>query len=433
VRRRFRSTRRAEQGASVPGHSVSGAGEKGEHDQPLIRSAGSVEKPPAAAPTKGGKGRAGPVTPPAWSEVGQIAAAVTAVVGVVTGLAVTGVLQKMERNHGTLFLLAVALVLAGAAAWLLPLVAPAWDRRIHWRKRRGARRALLLLAWLLVAGVLRGARLLAVLAFAAGVGCAVAAIVRAQADTERPAISANYDPKTGLLEATVAGSDLTANDRMVILVDGLSIDQTQAPKPASSQTGREQTVLIPSNLYTAFVGPDTSGNVSQAIHLAVPRRYDAVGLTAWTKGEQHCSYRQEVDQYLNDRGRAADQHTRPGCVVIYLPDSPDRPRLTLLPAPENADPSAVTVKLAAESARQPASYTLIAKLARRRLILTASEIDPAADASIDQSTTIRLPKGVISVCAAAAFGTLQLPAPGRCGQATEKRAVARLLIAHTGP
>jgi hypothetical protein len=407
---------------------VSEGGGEDRADQPVSGSAGPAKAKPAASPPVISGNEA-----PQWSQVGQVAAAVTAVVGVVTGLAVTGVLQKMQRNHGTLFMLAVALVLTAAAVWLVPMATAGWDARIRWRKRRRLWRPLFLGAWLLVAGIQRGARLLAVLAFAAGVGFAVAAILRTQADTERPAISANYDPKTGMLAATVAGSDLTANDRMVILVDGLTIDRAAVPQPASVETGRETTFLTPSNLYTAFVGPDTGGNVSQTINLAVPRHYDAVGVTAWTKDEQHCSYRQEVEQYLNGRGRAADQHTRPGCVVIYLPPSPDRPRLTLLLAPENADPTAVTIKLNAENARQSASYVLIAKLPRRRLILSQTEIDPAADASLGDTATVRLPKGVISICAAAAFGTLKESNPGRCGKATGRRAVTRLLIAHTSP
>jgi hypothetical protein len=52
-------------------------------------------------------------------ELTQISAALVAVVGVVTSLAVTGVLAAAQRNHGTILLIGFAAVVAAALIWLL--------------------------------------------------------------------------------------------------------------------------------------------------------------------------------------------------------------------------------------------------------------------------------------------------------------------------
>jgi hypothetical protein len=68
----------------------------------------------------------------ATPEVAQIAAAVTAVVTVFAGLAVTGALSNTQRNHGVYLFIAFALVLLGAVLWFTAVLIPA-NTEVSWR------------------------------------------------------------------------------------------------------------------------------------------------------------------------------------------------------------------------------------------------------------------------------------------------------------
>src|SRR2546423_10762004 len=63
-----------------------------------------------------------------WGDLTKIIAAGTAFVGLLSALAVAGIIGRFERNHGTLFILACALVLAGASLWVVAAVPKAQGR-----------------------------------------------------------------------------------------------------------------------------------------------------------------------------------------------------------------------------------------------------------------------------------------------------------------
>lgn len=56
---------------------------------------------------------------PAWETVAISAAAVSTVIGVLTALAVSGILGQAQRNHGVLLLTGFAFVIGAATVWFI--------------------------------------------------------------------------------------------------------------------------------------------------------------------------------------------------------------------------------------------------------------------------------------------------------------------------
>jgi hypothetical protein len=230
----------------------------------------------------------------------QIAAAVTAVVGVLTGLAVTGILAQAQRNHGVWLLAAFSAVLAGAVLWIAATLLPRHHRKaaheskhFAWLQR--------LWRWILRRQVLQT---VAILTFGIGLGFAINALILTQRDTERPSVSAAFNHKTRTLTAHASAHGLSTDDRLVVLVSGLT------PQPDNPTQLTED----PKSLYYAVIGPDQDGDITHDVSVSVPTRYDVVGVKAWT-GPKESECRTEDVIAI----KPLPQHTQAGCLLLRLP------------------------------------------------------------------------------------------------------------------
>jgi hypothetical protein len=221
------------------------------------------------------------------SDIAQAAAAATAVIGVVTSLAVTGVLGQAQRNHGNLLLVAFSIVLFAALWWTLAAVIP------------DTHPVLLSIG----AGV-----------FLIGLGFAIAAMIATQHDSERPSVSPDsYDSSKRVLKTTVKADGLAADKRIVVLAEGLIEKKTQRP----NGTPAFRLVPSPQPLYFAVIGPNSDGKVEHTARLVIPKRYQLVGVKAWTgKTETGCLINE------NPLTLSVAAHERDGCFVLRLPAQP---------------------------------------------------------------------------------------------------------------
>jgi hypothetical protein len=193
----------------------------------------------------------------------QVAAAVTAVVGIVTSLAVTGILAQAQRNHGVWLLAAFACVVAGAMLWLAvaTLHRPAALKKFAWLDKSVV-------------------QTVALVATAAGLMLAIWAMVLTQKDTERPSVSATFDRGTRILTASAEAHGLSSDERLVVLVTGL-VPKTTGRAGAKAKANVVFREATPS-LYYAVIGPDSGGEVTHAAQVSVPVQYKFVAVKAWT-------------------------------------------------------------------------------------------------------------------------------------------------------
>jgi hypothetical protein len=268
------------------------------------------------------------------TNVAQIAAAASAVVAVVTSLAVTGVLAKAQRDQGVKLVIAFGFVLLGAVLWLIATVMPAtpqegagskrWD---DWKARKWRKWVLfpwtgVLFLWSRWQPLSRQAKVQIVSGglFAVGLLIAIWALVSTQQDAERPAISASFHQKTSVLEATVTAVGLHASDRIEIRVDGL-MEKKKQEKRGRGPVDVYYLVADPRVLYQAVLGPDGDGKVSEAVTVQVPQRDRLVGIKAWTgKADVGCYF----GSYANavPEAHRVPQKYRDACVILRLIHSP---------------------------------------------------------------------------------------------------------------
>ncbi|HEY2372927.1 MAG TPA: hypothetical protein VGH82_10285 [Gaiellaceae bacterium] len=221
-------------------------------------------------------------------DLAQVAGPLTAVVGVITTLAVTGVLQRTQRDHGVWLLAGFACVLFAATIWLLATV---WSGKGE-----------------------RPLQSLAAAIFAVGLGFAVVAVIQTQQEAERPSVSADFNPATGALTASVNADGLPPTQRIVIRVDGLNY----------GDSGK----VSASNLYFGVLGANPDGVVSEPVHVTVPAgQYDAIGVKAWTGADEECSYASETTATIRPSGKTVGQRRRPGCIILTIPPRPASPTL----------------------------------------------------------------------------------------------------------
>lgn len=197
------------------------------------------------------------------SAIVQVVAAVSAVLAVVTGLAVTGVLAEAQRNNGAWLLGAFAGVLLGATLWLLGVSAgagasksgPASNSALEWWP---------VWAWLgrLWHWFYRPDLLqpLGLVAVAIALGFAIYALIRTQSDFERPDVAASFSQANNVLTADVTDHGLNSEDRLAIRISAVAMK----PKENFPTEG--------SPLYLAEIGPDASGDLDQKIDVRVPKR-----------------------------------------------------------------------------------------------------------------------------------------------------------------
>jgi catechol 2,3-dioxygenase-like lactoylglutathione lyase family enzyme len=198
---------------------------------------------------------------PGWADVVGIGAAATAILTTIGGLAVTGALQRMQRDHGLLLIAALGFAIAGATAWLsLAILKPTLGTRHYWPKIE-------------VVG-----HLAAVVLFVGGTLVGIYGMIRTQGDQPRPMVSATLDANTLALDVTTSVHNLGINHRLVTLIVGLK------DKPGGYDLR---------NRYLAISGPDQDGNVTQHIALTLPRGlFSRVGVTATRSATPHVSRRQ---------------------------------------------------------------------------------------------------------------------------------------------
>ena len=251
---------------------------------------------------EGGTGNGG-----GGSDIAHVAGALTAVIGIVTSLAVTGVLGQAQRNHGVSLLIGFGLVLFGAILWLGATLLPPGRFVLtqEWSRFKRTRR---LLRWT-VRRV--GFKTLALLSFLAGLILTLNAMVQTQRDSERPAVSASFNQKTRVLAVTATAHGLSTDDRLVALVAGVKTQRRKHPPPGALTY---KLIEDPRSLYYAVIGPNADGDVSHNASVYIPSKYKLVGVKAWT-GSRESECRTEKVRATEAR----PQHAQAGCLLMRLP------------------------------------------------------------------------------------------------------------------
>jgi hypothetical protein len=241
-----------------------------------------------------------------WANVTQVAVAASAFVGIIASLALTGILGQGQRDHGVLLLIAFAFVLFAATLLVVAALLPRERRSTPPTPPEGGGvrtffRRLSLRVWLEIVGVLL---------FGTGVLVGIIALIDTQQDAVRPAISASFDPSTSLITAKVTAEGLSASDRVVIRVDGLSERRKKGRLVYKAQLHA---------LYLAALGPDADGNVSQEVSVDVPVNDQLVGVKAWTGEEDPSCY---VSDSFKSENSAIPQAKQDACLMLRLPAPP---------------------------------------------------------------------------------------------------------------
>jgi hypothetical protein len=302
-----------------------------------------------------------------------IGAAATTLIAIVSALAVTGVLQRTQRNEGENLGIAFSLVIGAAVGWVA----------IWILKPSGWRRAARFGRWAEV-----GVGALAVLALGIGLGFAIHAVIETQKLTQRPTIEARISPGAAL-EATVKASGLTADSRIVIYVDGL--------RPDPEHPGAYRPLAT---IYQAYLGPDSDGEVKEPVSVVIPQgQYQAVGLRAWTTSEEPpCEFTDIDPKKTGTRLGAA-------CVILPLPRSPSRPQLTA--AWDEKSGGGRTLNVKATSANSPHERLIVVRVMANgggktvELARLLGEPDASGTAQVETSVTV--PTNMHLVCADARF------------------------------
>jgi hypothetical protein len=238
-----------------------------------------------------------------WPEVAGIAAAATAMLTTISGLAVTGALQRMQRDHGFALIASLSLAVSAATVWLaFAILKPALQNSKHWD---GAN----------IVG-----RLVATGLFVGGIIVGILGMIHTQADRPRPTVSATFDPRTLKVDATATVHNLDINGRLVTLIVGL--------KDEPGGTFEEQ------NRYVVISGPDQDGTVTQHVVYTLPKDvFSRVGVSTSTGDGDRCDYTLSRTTGTTTSAPAAPaedkirtpiesviaQHDQPGCAVIALP------------------------------------------------------------------------------------------------------------------
>jgi hypothetical protein len=230
-----------------------------------------------------------------------IAGAATALITVLSALAVTGALQRTQRDHGVALIIAFIFVLVAAAVWLALALVKAGLPAATTAKRWWSWTDLSL-------------RLFTAVLFLVGIITGIYAMIDTQNDHERPTVTAVLDPDTLVLTATATARNLNTEGRMVTLIVGLT---------------RTANGILHENRYVAISGPDRDGNATQQVsYRFAGTNYTAVGVSASTGHTSGCDYVREIGTTSQDQDTSQiwapiqsviSQPDLPGCVVIYLP------------------------------------------------------------------------------------------------------------------
>jgi hypothetical protein len=245
------------------------------------------------------------------SDLVAIVTGATAIIALLSTLAVTGALQKMQRDHGNFLVAAVALGLAGGMLWVLEAI---WRQTAAARDRQGTRPESANHKWFQRATPwIQTAMLVgAVVCLFFAVILAVIGMKATQQEQDRPSVTAELDK--GVLKVTASAHNLGTEARLRTQIAGLIL---------TTEKGHQ--VLKPEARWTGFSGPDADGNVSQAFTWTLDdqandsaHKYQAIEVTASSGEPTGCA-----DELLPIDAVAPTpqpkQASLPGCVIIYLP------------------------------------------------------------------------------------------------------------------
>jgi F0F1-type ATP synthase membrane subunit c/vacuolar-type H+-ATPase subunit K len=195
----------------------------------------------------------------------------------VTGLATTGTLGRAQRNHPHQFTLAITFATVAAACFVMAVVvASEGSLEGPWWKRVGCFWEWTAKPW----------RLFGVLAALGGVVLGYFAAVGTAGDAERPSVQFGVDGKALILSGTAKASHLSSTDPLNVSVDGLTL-----------VNGHYKSTRV----WEASVGPDSDGNVSLPVSVALPPgRFNAVSIQAKVSENAPDSCAAHVDGLLAD-------------------------------------------------------------------------------------------------------------------------------------
>jgi hypothetical protein len=197
------------------------------------------------------------------------------------GLALTGTIGRVQRDDPLGISIAIGLVVASGALWVVASVttAPTGD------EHRGPLDTFL--------------RIVSIVLAAAGFVLALAVAVSTANNEARPQISAILSKDYSKLTTQVTASGLPSNNRLAFRIDLLK----------KSEFVR--------SLYQAYVGPDSDGNVKQTIKTPLPQgNYNEIGIKAYTG---------TTAPFCDDFAAVRENATigsGTGCVLISIPHSP---------------------------------------------------------------------------------------------------------------
>ena len=286
-----------------------------------------------------------------------LAAAIASLAAIVAGFTLSGTMGRILRNEGELLAIAIVLAVIGAIAF----ISVQWvsDGKKHDRQQ------------------------LALVFAAFAVLCVVAAGTLVARMKEQPSIDAKITEDGRFLDATVKASNLAADERVAVVVDGL--------EPAEAESV-DTTVL-----WQGYVGPDSDGNVELPVHARIVPSADArLRIRAWT-GDTEAPCEQlgssATASGLNPKkGRAGT-----GCVVLPAPRLAERPQVSA------SFESAGKIVLHVKAGNDPGRIVLYAvgrKKGKTKLI-HRSVLQPDGDGVIDAKVTLPIGPKLRRVCAEA--------------------------------
>ena len=314
----------------------------------------------------------------------SLAAGVTALLATLGGLAVTGVLERTQRDESTWLFRSFVLVVVAGGLWVGAAV---------------------------LEGKRKGLRVLGLLIFGAGLLAGIYAVLQTRETVPRPTVAASLDAN-GLLTGSVKAEGLKSDDVIAIQIDGLT-----RPPPGELKPGWNASLIS-----SAFLGPDLNGEIDAPISLLIPTgMYEAVGVRASTEGEPKCDL----------PAPGVRKEVGPGCRVLPLAPIPKRPALSLKWS--GTGQKAVEVK--AHSTNSPHDQVLVVAVVTRpgpkAKYLARTSLEPGSGGVADVEWVLPVSSSAQTVCAEARFsdplgGHAPVVACPDAGRNTPMRATAQL-------